>query len=347
MRTGLTMTFRLGGLGLAAALGLLAAGAPAAEPDAPAASGAVATPAAPASGQATTAEPAPEKPQAAPPAPKAGKPETPAERPPRRRLTEAEIRELPILKRYELPLEKGEAMLTDVKDNTFDYDEPAFYWLVSLIDQLPPALLKPGPQDEDLPFEQLLATPSSFRGQPVTIRGVYMQVSPWWVPVAALAKDVPHLYTCTIREEPMDRAMPVATVVVIDDPMAYLKVDDQVRVKGYFYKVRQYKGSKGVGFAPMIIARRIELAGAAGGGLLRSPLTTPGALFGNPVILVMLALILVMAVAFFVLRARTRAKSHATSASPYLRHRIRLQRGDREGPPGPGGPGGQPRGPEP
>jgi hypothetical protein len=166
--------------------------------------------------------------------------------------------------------------------------------------------------------------------------------------VAALAKDVPHLYTCTIREEPMDREMPVATVVVIDDPMAYLKVGDGVRVKGYFYKVRQYKGSKGLGFAPMIIGRRIELAGAAaGGGLIRAPLTTPGALFGNPTFVLMLALILVMVIAFFVLRSRTRAKSHATSASPYLRHRIRLPRGDRTGPPGPGGPGGEPSGPKP
>ena len=316
---------------LAAALCIPAAGAPAAEPDAPVSSAGAAETAGPTAAETARDPSAAEKPQA------------PTVPPPQRRLTEEEIRELPILNRYDLPLEKGREMLADVKDNTFDYDEPAFYWMAFLLSRLPRDKMVPGPDDEDMPYEQLMATPSSFRGVPVTIRGIYMTVTPWRVPVVALAKDIPRLFTCTIREEPMDKEMPVATVVVLDDPMAYLKAFDEVRVKGYFYKVRRYKGTKGEGFAPMIIAQRIEPATPVPG---KGPMPFAAA-FRDPAVVVMIGLIILLAVGFFVLRHRTRARSHATGESPYLRHRIRLQRGDRTGPPEPGGPGSRQGGAQP
>jgi len=262
-------------------------------------------------------------------------------------LDEEDLSHLPVLGRFNLPFEKGRDMLADVKDDTFSYDEPAFYWLIELLSRPNAERLTPGPGDENLPFEQLMATPSSFRGQIVTLQGVYARVSPWKVPVEAIARKVPTLYTCEIREEPLDRLMPVATVIVLEDPMPHFKMGDEVRVKGYFYKVRQYEGDQSVSFAPMIIAQRIEPAVLpVTGGSSRLPTSLVG-LFKDPGTAIMLALILVMVIAFFFIRSRVKARSHATSKMPYLRHRFRLQRDDRTGTPGPDGTGSGPSRPQP
>ena len=167
----------------------------------------------------------------------------------------------PFFSRYDVEsrqslLAKGRALLSDVKDSTFGYDEEAFYFLVALVNKMPPDLLKP---DEDgTPYAALLSLPSNFRGQPVTLHGAYFSVEPFRVPSLALRKDIPILYACTLREHPLNQVRPLATVVVIDDPTPYLKAMDDVRVKGYFYKVWKYDGTQGVGVAPLLIARRLE-----------------------------------------------------------------------------------------
>lgn len=255
-----------------------------------------------------------------------------------REMTLDEIRDLPILKRYDLPFEKGEALLADVKDNTFDYDESALWWLIDRVAKMPPELFKP--DDMVTGYPQLLAMPSAYRGQPVTIRGAYMTVTPFQTPILALRKDVPVLYECNIRELPLTEERPVATVIVLEDPMDHLKVFDDVRIKGYFYKVRRYRGTKGEGFAPMLVARRLEKeeTGAAGLGP-----TAPRGTAWMPVY-AMGGLLLVVGAVFLWLRfvwtrPRTKANAHATSARPI--HRIRLRRPDRPEPFADGGPPGQ------
>lgn len=266
-------------------------------------------------------------------------PET-APRPPRpqeRVLTLEDIKELPILKRLEIPLEKGEALLADVKDNTFDYDESAFYWMVDVVSKLPPELLKP---DADaLPYKILLAMPSSFRGRPVTIRGVHMTVAPFRTPALALQKEVPILYECNIREHPLDEERPIATVITLEDPMTYLRAGDDVRVKGYFYKIRKYKGTKGEGVAPMLIARRLEPEEPA-----QWTRTGPVSGLGSDqvTLAMMMVVLVVLGAAFFVLRQRTRTKATYAERYPPV-HKFRLRRPDRIEPPvrpGPGGEGG-------
>ena len=268
-----------------------------------------------------------------------------------RKLTEEEIRELPILKRYDMPKEKLEALLGDVKDHTFGYDEPAFYALMAFVARQDPELMKPKPDDEDTDYSQLLAMPSSYRGHPVTIRGSYMLVTPWHVPVAALGKDVPRLFTVTLRELPLDRSLPVATVVVAEDPMPYLTVEDEVRVKGYFYKIRDYQGTRGPGQAPMIIAQRLEPVGADTTGYIQGGRYTAGwsRLVMDPQFDIMVVAVLAMIIIFVYLRYRFRPfrKTHGKGKYPYPVHRFRLRRDNRHGPFDPTGPGGTESSPKP
>jgi hypothetical protein len=303
-----------------------------------------------ASAPAAPAEETPEKPPAAtPPAEETADPAPAGEKPAGeeavpKKLTPEEIRELPILKRFEIPadvpIEKIDTILGDVKDETFGYDEPAFYTLVSVVNKLPLDLMKP--DEETVPYSQLLSTPSSFRGKPVTLRGVYLTVAPWHVPVVAIAKDIPHLFTCTIREHPMEQERPVATVVIIEDPMADFKAFDNVRVKGYFYKVRKYEGSKGVGYAPMLISQRLEpdVGGARPfeGPVPGSPMFSLGS---YALLAFMGGGLIVLFIVFFYLKRMGRIATDANRRR--LPHRIRLRRPDQPGPlenRGPGGEGG-------
>ncbi len=255
----------------------------------------------------------------------------------RREMTLEEIRDLPILKRLDIPFEKGEALLSDVKDRTFDYDESALWWLIGVVAKLPEDAFKP--DDMVTGYPQLLATPSAHRGKPVTIRGAYLMVTPFTTPVLALRKDIPTLYECNLRELPLTEQRPVATVIVLEDPMNYLEVYDTVRVKGYFYKVRRYKGTKGEGFAPMLVARRLELEERGPADL------QPGAGMSKDKILLafMISLVVLLGLAFLWLRHRNKGKIHAAGARPI--HRFRLRRPDRVEPPadaGDGGKGGEP-----
>ncbi|MCX5675891.1 MAG: hypothetical protein NTX87_12870 [Planctomycetota bacterium] len=295
------------------------------------------TPAAPAPAEAKPAEatPAEAKP-AEPPRPQA-----------RRILTPEEIKELPVFSRYDAAtwdkmLQKGNALLEDVKDNTFGYDEEAFYWLVYHVNRLKPELLKP--DDECVPYPSLVALPSSFRGQPVTITGMYMSAYKFRVPVLALQKDVPFLFECTVKEHPADQLRPVATVITSEDPTLYLHAGDDVRLKGYFYKVRAYQGTRGEGFAPMVIAQRLEPdeGPAPGGGLAGDAGRPRGGPFSDPYLVMMIAVVIILMIAFVAVRMQLRKpKSHAPRERPNQAHRFRLRRQDRIEPPGPGGGGSE------
>jgi len=252
-----------------------------------------------------------------------------------------DIKDLPPLRRYDLPLEKGEQFLADVEDNTFGYDESAFWWIVHLVSQLPDEAFKPG--DVTNGFSQLIAMPSSYRGKPVTIKGAYMSCAPFETPVLAIRKDVPTLYEVNIRELPLVQERPVATVIVIDNPMDYLHKTDMVTVRGYFYKVRRYRNLEGgEGFAPMLISKRLvrtEATAASG------PSSTVDLSGSNILLVFAIAAILALGVVYVFLRYKTKATPHAASSG--LRHRFNLRRPDRDKPAGRGGPPGDDGGPQP
>jgi hypothetical protein len=299
------------------------------------------------------AEPKEQTPAAKPGEPPAAesKEQTPSAKKPRKPLTLDQVKQLPPLKRFDIPIEKGEELLKDVRDNTFGYDESAFYYILDRVLKTPPDLFKP--DREITPFKALLAIPTSYRGQPVTIRGAYMAVSPFSPPTLALFKDVPVLYECSIREPPLNEARPIATVIVIDNPMEYLHVQDDVKVKGYFYKVRRYEFRRpdengniitGEDTAPLLVARRLEpdepevaipALGRASSELLGGNWSCAMAMFG---------ILFVLGASYLYLRARARAKAHAASQRPV--HKFRLRRPDRIEPPAasrPGNPGDSPK----
>jgi hypothetical protein len=291
-------------------------------------------------------------PAAAAPAPQgeAKPPKLPA----KRFLTEEEVRQLPVFTRLDDAslqeiLAKGKALLGDVKDNTFGYDEEAFYWMLHLVSRLNPELLKP--DAETLPYSALLAMPSLYRGMPVTISGAYFSCEKHQVPALALQKDVPYMYPCVIKEQPAEQVRPIATVIVLQDPSLYLRVGDDVVVKGYFYKVRQYEGTKGTGFAPIIIAQRLVPAGeAASGQAPASKSAEPGlgGTFSDPGLVVMIALVMLLMIGFFALRMRLRKPTqHGTDPRKPQVHKFRLRRPDRIEPPAGGGTGGAGGGPKP
>jgi len=249
-----------------------------------------------------------------------------------------DLEDLPLLNRYEIPLEKGKALLADVKDNTFGYDESAFWWLMHLVTKMPAKAFEPG--DVTVGYSQLLAMPSAYRGKPVTIRGVYMTCSPFETPVLAIRKDVPTLYECNIREPPLEEERPVATIIVMEDPMAYLHVWDRVKVRGYFYKVRRYQGSKGEGLAPMLVAQRLTPMEGAGD----APTSTIDLGNASVLLVLMICAIVLLGLIYIFLRQKTKATPHA--AHQGTGHRIHLRRPDRDRPPehgGTGGEGGEPK----
>jgi hypothetical protein len=305
--------------------------------------------------KAEPAAPAPaptEKTEAPAPAPvKPG--ETPAKKPelPKKFLTPEDYKAPPLFSQYddatwEALLKKGKTLLGDVKDNTFGFDEAAFYWLVAHVFKMSDDLLKP--DEETLAYKTLLAVPSMYRGQPVTLRGQYMYVAPFEVTIEALKKDVPKLYECTVRELPIDQVRPMCTVITIENPMTYLKPGDDVLVKGYFYKVRAFEGTKGPGYAPLLIAKRLtpvnpgeETASSGSTG------ATGSGVFSDPYLILMIAVIAVMMIGFFYVKLRNKPKVHATNRHPNPVHRFRLRRPDLASPPGDARPGGEGGGPKP
>jgi hypothetical protein len=257
-------------------------------------------------------------------------------------MTEEEFLELPPFKRFDIPWEEGEELLNDVKDGTYDYDEPGFYWLVRKVHEIDIPDDMFDPETDLVPYSQLLATPSAFRGKPVLIKGAYASVTPWRVPVIALRKDIPRLYTVSLKEFPLRQTSLVATVVAIEDPMRKYRRGDVVQAVGYFYKVRKYQNEDGDVFsAPMLIAKRLEATAKPvppteeAEGIGASGFLLAGA-FG--VLVLMLA-------AFIVIRNMGKQKSDA--AGGRLPHRIRLRRPDGAEPFGEGGPGSETAGEEP
>jgi hypothetical protein len=143
----------------------------------------------------------------------------------------------------------------------------------------------------------------------------------------------------------MDQVRPMCTVITIENPLTYLKPGDDVLVKGYFYKVRAFEGTKGPGYAPLLIAKRLLPENTTA----ETPYPgTPGSgVFSDPYLILMIVVIAVMMIGFFYVKQRNRPKVHATNRRPNPVHRFRLRRPDLASPPGDARPGGEGGGPKP
>jgi hypothetical protein len=272
-----------------------------------------------------------------PPDPRAKEPAATETAPAKKVLRPEDIKELPTFSKYdneswEQLLQKGRALLSDVKDNTFEYDESAFYWLVAQVSKFPADQMKPGA--DATAYKILLAQPETHRGEIVTVSGVYLKVTPFHVPITALRKDVPMLYECTIGELPLTNDSILATVITTEDPMEYLQKDDEVRVKGYFYKIRTYQRADGSARpSPMLIAQRLEpMQAAVNQSVWAGVIADPWIMYAAGGLLFLFG-------GFLFLKMMTRPKSKYEPITDKNRvHRFRLRHPDFVPPPAGGGP---------
>jgi|WetSurMetagenome_2_1015567.scaffolds.fasta_scaffold76529_1 hypothetical protein len=243
-------------------------------------------------------------------------------------------------------VEKGRTLLADVKDDTFGYDEAAFYWLVGHVNKTAPDLLTPGEKDTDTAYNVLLAHPESTRGEVVTIRGAYLRVYPFHVLVSGLQKDVPMLYECTIGEMPLTNDSLLATVVTTVDPMTYLEVGNEVRVKGYFYKNRLYERASDNTRrpSPMIVAQRLDPVDP---NASRSMVSS---IMGDPWMMPVIGVLMLMVGAFIYLKVVTKPKpkmKYERVQTSTDVHKFHLRRPNLPPSPPPAGTGSPDSGPKP
>jgi hypothetical protein len=134
---------------------------------------------------------------------------------------------------------------------------------------------------------------------------------------------------------------PYATVIVLEDPMTYLHTQDIVHVRGYFYKVLQYKyaSGKGTGAAPLLVARRLEPMDGARSANPAAEQTTD-----RWTLLIAIGVLVLLAGGFFTARQLTRSKHNAGPKRQVFQ--FNLQREHRKRFAGGAGPGGKDSGPK-
>lgn len=152
-------------------------------------------------------------------------------------------------------LSRGLALLRDVHDNVFSFDDPAFYWFCRFVKRdAPAAAYQISETEASMPWRFLLERPSDYRGGLVVIAGRLLRRSQFEV---TNRRGVGTLYQCELVEA---RTRVICTVIVTEDPQA-IPIRSWVRTKGYFIKVRAFRTDAGTtGAGPLLVARRLEPA---------------------------------------------------------------------------------------
>ena len=152
----------------------------------------------------------------------------------------------------------GLALLRDVRDNVFSFDDPAFYWFCRFVRRDSSSAYRIGETEATLPWRFLLERPSDYRGEVVVIAGRLLRRSPFEV---TNRRGVGTLYQCELVEA---GTRAICTVVVTEDPQA-IPIRSWVRTKGYYIKTRAFRTEAGAtGAGPLLVARRLELARRSG-----------------------------------------------------------------------------------
>ncbi len=142
-----------------------------------------------------------------------------------------------------------QALLEQVQDFSFDFDEPAFYALV--------AHLQRGPAGNDPPsvpldrWATLLERPRDYRGRRIAVAGRVGRNSAYVLRSASAGGLGPVWQVELHRSDE-----PVACTVVFTQDASDLPIGAWIDVSGYFLKVRQYhSGSNRVRQAVLLVAR--------------------------------------------------------------------------------------------
>lgn len=202
-----------------------------------------------------------QQPRKAEPAEEKSVQEKPEERPP----TEAtQVAELPVLKKTEIDWQKAEAHLSDVKDGTYGIIESGSLWLLKLARDLPKELFAPDPQDEEVSYRNLMEGPVLYRGKPVTVSGTVGRVSDFKpVEMEGLA-GVETMWVIEIFQPSKGQQSWVCTLLISEDPGDLKIGHSEVRMKGYFYKVRSYEVEDQaediwIHQCPVVVGRYVEV----------------------------------------------------------------------------------------
>ena len=155
-------------------------------------------------------------------------------------------------------LARGLALLRDVRDNVFSFDDPAFYWFCRFVRRdAPAAAYQISETETSVPWRFLLERPSDYRGGLVVIAGRLLRRSQFEV---TNRREVGTLYQCELVEA---GTRAICTVIVTADPQA-IPIRSWVRTKGYFIKVRAFRTDAGMaGAGPLLVARCLEPAGGS------------------------------------------------------------------------------------
>lgn len=152
--------------------------------------------------------------------------------------------DLPILKRYDIDWHKGETLLQDVRDKTYEFagsvsDAAAFYWLVRTAKKLPRQAFVPDPPTKETGYQQLVSMPGMFRGVAVSVSGVVSNVVEWGIPRPEVT-GVKRFWIVEFFRATKGDLAEVMTLVLVDEPVG-IDVGMTIRTKAYFYKIRTYE----------------------------------------------------------------------------------------------------------
>lgn len=196
--------------------------------------------------------------------------------------TDGERASLPNLVKIHIDLDKAQGYLTDVKDGEFGVIEAGSLWLLKQAGELDRSLFDPDPPDQEVSFANLMEAPMLYRGRPVTVSGRVGTVSRYPVEMDKLP-SVKTLWKIEIFKPTRGKLAYVCTLLVSEDP-GKLKPHTDVRMKGYFYKLRKFEFDQVTDMGtevyeqdcPIVVGRYVQVVdkrakGAtpgAGGGLM-------------------------------------------------------------------------------
>ncbi len=166
---------------------------------------------------------------------------------------------------WELP-DDVRAALAEVRDFSFDFDQPGFY---AVFEHVKRSLRAPGSAQAPIEVEDwqdLLARPNDFRGRPVTITGVVgRNKAPY---VLESRRELGPLWQLELSRADQ----PVACTLILTGSAADIPLNAELTVTGYFVMVRSYYGASKrvqhaallVGAGPTIVARHVPRSAPAG-----------------------------------------------------------------------------------
>ncbi len=179
---------------------------------------------------------------------------------------------LPDLVKTRIDLDKAEKYLSDVKDGEIGVIEAGSLWLLQQAAQLDRSLFEPDPPDQEVSFANLMEAPMLYRGKAVTVSGRVGSVSRFPIEMEKLP-GVKMLWKIEVFKPTRGRLAYVCTLLVSEDP-GKLKPHTDVRMKGYFYKLRKFEFDQQTDegtevyeqICPLVVGRFVQVVDKKGVG---------------------------------------------------------------------------------